>query len=37
MQIVRLDAERAKIRLSDSENTEIAIDLPEGKGRFTRE
>ena len=37
MQIVRLEAERAKIRLSDSENTEIAIDLPEGKGRFTRE
>jgi Fe-S protein assembly chaperone HscA len=37
MQTVRLEAERAKIRLSDSENTEIAIDLPEGKGRFTRE
>jgi len=37
MQIVRLEAERAKIRLSDSEKTEIAIDLPEGKGRFTRE
>ena len=36
MQIVRLEAERAKIRLSDSEKTEIAIDLPEGKGRFTR-
>ena len=37
MQIVRLEAERAKIRLSDSEKTEIAIDLPEGKGRFIRE
>jgi len=37
IQIVRLEAERAKIRLSDSEKTEIAIDLPEGKGRFTRE
>jgi molecular chaperone DnaK len=37
MQIVRLEAERAKIRLSDSEKTEIAVDLPEGKGRFTRE
>ena len=37
MQIARLEAERAKIRLSDSEKTEIAIDLPEGKGRFTRE
>jgi molecular chaperone DnaK len=37
MQIVRLEAERAKIRLSDSEKTEIAIDLPEGNVRFTRE
>ncbi len=37
MQIIRLEAERAKIRLSDSETTEIGIDLPEGKGRFTRE
>ena len=37
MQIVRLEAERAKIRLSDSEKTEIKIDLPEGKARFTRE
>src|SRR6188508_409735 len=37
MQIVRLEAERAKIRLSDSEKTEIGIDLPEEKGRFIRE
>ena len=37
MQIVRLEAERAKIRLSDEGKTNIAIDLPDGKGRFTRE
>ncbi|HKT35726.1 MAG TPA: molecular chaperone DnaK [Nitrospira sp.] len=37
MQTVRLEAERAKIRLSDSEKTQVAIDLPDGKGRFTRE
>jgi molecular chaperone DnaK len=37
MQIVRLEAERAKIRLSDEVKTNIAIDLPDGKGRFTRE
>ena len=37
MQIVRLEAERAKIRLSDELKTNIAIDLPDGKGRFTRE
>ena len=37
MQTVRLEAERAKIRLSDSQKTQVAIDLPEGKGRFTRE
>ena len=37
MQIVRLEAERAKIRLSDALKTNIAIDLPDGKGRFTRE
>ena len=36
-QTVRLEAERAKIRLSDSPKAEIVIDLPEGKGRFTRE
>jgi molecular chaperone DnaK len=37
MQIIRLEAERAKIRLSDAPVTKIAIDLPEGKGRFIRE
>ena len=37
MQIVRLEAERAKIRLSDELKTNIAIDLPDDKGRFTRE
>jgi Fe-S protein assembly chaperone HscA len=37
MQTVRLEAERAKIRLSDSLKTEVGIDLPEGKGRFSRE
>jgi Fe-S protein assembly chaperone HscA len=37
MQTVRLEAERAKIRLSEAGHTEIAIDLPDGKGRFTRE
>ena len=37
MQIVRIEAERAKIRLSDEGKTNIAIDLPDGKGRFTRE
>jgi Fe-S protein assembly chaperone HscA len=37
MQAIRLEAERAKIRLSDDLKTEISIELPEGKGRFTRE
>ncbi|HEX6950194.1 MAG TPA: molecular chaperone DnaK [Nitrospira sp.] len=37
MQAVRLEAERAKIRLSESQKTEVAIDLPEGKGQFSRE
>jgi molecular chaperone DnaK len=37
MQTVRLEAERAKIRLSDTLTTEITIDLPDGKGRFSRE
>jgi molecular chaperone DnaK len=37
MQTVRLEAERAKIRLSEIRQTDIAIDLPDGKGRFTRE
>ncbi len=37
MQAIRLEAERAKIRLSDELKTEITIELPEDKGRFTRE
>jgi chaperone protein DnaK len=37
MQAVRLEAERAKIRLSDELKTQIALELPEGKGRFVRE
>ncbi|WHZ27993.1 MAG: Chaperone protein DnaK [Nitrospira sp.] len=37
IQAVRLEAERAKIRLSDDLKTEIAVELPENKGRFTRE
>src|SRR6478752_245306 len=37
MQAVRLEGERAKIRLSDELKTEITIELPEDKGRFTRE
>src|SRR5690349_8094737 len=36
MQALRLEAERAKIRLSDELETQIAIDLPGGKGRYTR-
>ena len=37
MQTVRLEAERAKISLSDDLKTEITIELPEDRGRFTRE
>jgi chaperone protein DnaK len=37
LQVVRLEAERAKIRLSDELEADIAIELPEGKGRFTRQ
>ena len=37
MQAVRLEAERAKIRLSDELKTTATLDLPDGKGRFTRE
>jgi molecular chaperone DnaK len=37
MQAVRLEAERAKIRLSDELKTQIAIDLPNGQGRYIRE
>jgi molecular chaperone DnaK len=37
MQAVRLEAERAKIRLSEELKTAVSLDLPESKGRFTRE
>jgi len=37
MQAVRLEAERAKVRLSDELKTDVTIELPEDKGRFTRE
>ncbi|MGE0644993.1 MAG: molecular chaperone DnaK [Nitrospira sp.] len=37
MQAVRLEAERAKIRLSDEMKTDISLDLPEDNGSFTRE
>jgi molecular chaperone DnaK len=37
MQTVRLEAERAKVRLSEEVLTQIAIDLPDEKGRFTRQ
>jgi Fe-S protein assembly chaperone HscA len=37
MQAVRLEAERAKIRLSDDLKATITIELPDDKGQFTRE
>jgi len=37
MQTLRLEAERTKIRLSESLKTQVAIDLPDGQGRFSRE
>ncbi|HBH78334.1 MAG TPA: molecular chaperone DnaK [Nitrospira sp.] len=37
MQAVRLEAERAKVRLSDELKTTITIALPDDKGHFTRE
>ncbi len=37
MQAVRLEAERAKIRLSEALKTQISIELPDNKGRFTGE
>ncbi|HEY5626506.1 MAG TPA: molecular chaperone DnaK [Nitrospira sp.] len=37
MQTVRLEAERAKIRLSDSVKTQVSIELPDNKGDFTTE
>jgi Fe-S protein assembly chaperone HscA len=37
MQAVRIEAERAKVRLSDERKTQVAVELPDNKGRFTRE
>ncbi len=37
LQAIRLEAERAKIQLSDDCKNEIGIQLPDGRGRFTRE
>jgi molecular chaperone DnaK len=37
VQTVRLEAERAKIRLSEDLQTQLVIDLQEGKGRFTKQ
>jgi molecular chaperone DnaK len=37
MQSMRLEAERAKIRLSDEPKTTVAIELPEGRGKFNSE
>jgi molecular chaperone DnaK len=37
MSAVRLEAERAKIRLSDELKTEVLLDLPDDQGHFTRE
>ena len=37
MQSLRLEAEQAKIRLSDELKTVVSLDLPEGKGLFRRE
>ncbi|HSA60981.1 MAG TPA: molecular chaperone DnaK [Nitrospiraceae bacterium] len=37
MQAVRLEAEQAKIRLSDELKTQVTVELPDSRGRFTRE
>jgi len=37
MQAIRLEAERTKIRLSDELKTTAILDLPEGKGRYSRD
>jgi molecular chaperone DnaK (HSP70) len=37
MQAVRLEAERTKITLSDKLKTTATLDLPEGKGRYSRD
>jgi Fe-S protein assembly chaperone HscA len=36
MQTLRLEAEQAKIRLSDELTTQVSIDLPEGRGSYQR-
>ncbi|NOT95156.1 MAG: Hsp70 family protein, partial [Nitrospira sp.] len=37
MQTIRLEAERAKIGLSDALKIQVSVELPDNKGRFTRE
>ena len=37
VQAIRLEAERAKIRLSEEASTAVDLDLPDGKRRFSRE
>ncbi len=37
MQSLRLEAERAKIRLSDDLKTSVMLNLPDGKGQYRRE
>jgi molecular chaperone DnaK (HSP70) len=37
MQAVRLEAERTKIRLSDELKTTAILDLPDGKGRYSKD
>ena len=37
MQVVRLEAEQTKIRLSDEMKTTAIFDLPEGKGQYERD
>ncbi len=37
MQTVRLEAERAKIGLSDELKVQVSVELPDNKGYFTRE
>ena len=37
MQTIRLEAERAKIGLSDELKIQVSVELPDNKGRFTRE
>jgi Fe-S protein assembly chaperone HscA len=37
MQTIRLEAERAKIGLSDELKVQVSVKLPDNKGRFTRE